>query len=126
MESSLSALAGRRIRLDLPDFEPITKTKAEYEKITTEIVSAQGSLESLAFRREEARQADTAAFAKALRGGKADPGTPKTDAVDAEIVAAQRRLAALQRALDDVEGELIAAVEQHRAEWLAEVDEQLE
>jgi len=46
--------------------------------------------------------------------------------VDGEIVGAQRRLAALQRALDDVEGELIAAVDQHRAQWLAEVDEQLE
>ena len=41
-------------------------------------------------------------------------------------MGAQRRLAALQKALDDVEGELIAAVERHRSEWLAEVDEQLE
>ncbi|HXH34996.1 MAG TPA: hypothetical protein VNJ54_11355 [Plantibacter sp.] len=95
-------------------------------KITTEIVSAQATLESLTFRREEARQADTAAYAKALRGGKNDPGTPKTDAVDAEIVGAQRRLAALQRALDDVEAEVIEAVRQHREQWLVEVDEQLE
>jgi len=126
VESSLSSLAGRRIRLDLPDFEPIAKTRTEYEKITTEIASAQAMLEQLAAKREEARQADTAAYAKALRGGKNDPGMPRTDAVDEEIVGAQRKLAALQKALDDVEGELIAAVEQHRAEWLAEVDEQLE
>jgi len=119
VESSLSSLAGRRIRLDLPDFEPIEKTKTEYEKITTEIVAAQGLLEQLGAKREAARQADTAAYAKQLRSGKADPGTPKTDAVDAEIVGAQRKLQALQRALDDVEGELIAAVEQHRTEWLA-------
>ena len=116
---SLSSLAGRRIRLDLPDFDPITKTKTEYEKLTIEIVAGQGVLEQLGAKREAARQADTAAFAKQLRAGKADPGTPKTDAVDAEIVGAQRKLQALQRALDDVEGELIAAVEQHRTEWLA-------
>ncbi len=126
VESSLSSLAGRRIRLDLPDFEPITKTRTEYEKLTSEIAIAQGALEQLGAKREAARQADTAAYAKALRGGKADPGTPKTDAVDAEIVAAQRKLAALVKALDDVEGELIAAIEQHREEWLAEVDETLE
>ena len=76
---SLSSLAGRRIRLDLPDFEPITKTKAEYVKLTTEIEAAQGMLEQLGAKRELARQADTAAYAKALRAGKADPGTPKTD-----------------------------------------------
>ncbi len=126
MESSLSTLAGRRIRLDLPDFEPIAKTRTEYEAITAEIVAAQGLLEQLVAKREEARQADTAAFAKQLRAGKADPGTPKTDRVDGEIVGAQRRLAALQKALDDVEGELSAAVRQHREQWLAEVDETLE
>ena len=124
--SSLSSLAGRRIRFDLPEFEPITKTKTEYEKITAEIAVAQGALEQLAAKREAARQADTGAYAKALRGGKADPGTPKTDRVDAEIVGAQRRLAALQKALDDVEGELIADVEQNREQWLAEVDARLE
>ena len=123
--SSLSSLAGRRIRLDLPDFEPITKTKAEYVKLTTEIVSAQGSLEQLGAKREAARLADTSAFAKALRGGKGDPGTPRTAAADGEIMGEQRRLAALQKALDDVEGELIAAVEQHREQWVGEVDEQL-
>ena len=123
---SLSSLTGRRIRLDLPDFEPITKTKAECVKLTTEIAAGQGMIEQLGAKREAARQADTAAYAKQLRAGKPDPGTPKTDAVDAEIVGAQRKLAALVKALDDVEGELIAAVEQHRAEWLAEVEEQLE
>ncbi len=121
----MSSLAGRRIRLDLPEFAPIVKSKAEYEAITEEIVAGQAVLEQLGAKREAARQADTGAYAKALRAGKPDPGTPKTDRVDAEIVAAQRKLAALQRALDDVEGELISAVEQHRAEWLAEVDEQL-
>lgn len=126
MESSLSSLAGRRIRLDLPAFAPITKMRTEYEKITSEISVGQGLLEQLGAKREAARQADTAAYAKQLRAGKPDPGTPKTDRVDAEIVGAQRRLAALQRALDDVEGELVAAVEQHRAEWLAEVDARLE
>jgi len=124
--SSLSSLAGRRIRLDLPEFAPIAKTKAEYEATTEEIVAGQAVLEQLAAKREAARLADTGAYAKALRAGKPDPGAPRTDAADALIVGAQRKLAALQKALDDVEGELIAAVERHRADWLAEVDEQLE
>ena len=127
MKSSLSVLAGRRITIDMPDdFAPLDSVRNEYEHLQAELRAAQQQLERLATRREEAGAADTAAFAANLRSGKRDPGRPESDRVDKEIVAAQRRRTALERAINDVEAELIALVEAHRTEWLEEVAERLE
>ncbi len=127
MKSSLSVLAGRRITIDMPDdFAPLDSVRNEYEHLQAELRAAQQQLERLATRREEAGAADTAAFAANLRSGKRDPGRPESDRVDKEIVAAERRRTALERAINDAEAELIALVEAHRAEWLEAVDERLE
>ena len=127
MKSTLSALAGRPIRLDLPDdFEAISKQKGEYERLTGEVREAEHLMELLEAKRAEAQTADTNAYAEALRHGKSDPGAKRTDAVDQEIVMARRKRAALERARDSVESEVVALVEEHRAEWLEEADEQLE
>jgi hypothetical protein len=99
-----------------------SKAFAEYRRLVrerTETLAMQGELRT---RMGQAQDADSTAYANALRTGKADPGTPQVDAVRAEMESVARRAAALEIAVRQAESELAAAVETERAAVLAEVE----
>lgn len=93
----------------------------EYRRLQrerTETLALQGDLRR---RMGQAQQADSTAYADAIRQGKGDPGTPQVDAVKAEQEAVARKAAALEIAVQQAERELITAVESERDAVLAEV-----
>jgi hypothetical protein len=62
---------------------------------------------------------DTAAYAAAVRAGRADPGTPAADAAAAAIDEADRRVSAVTEALRQVDGEVDAVVRDQAEPWLS-------
>ena len=114
---------GRRIDLRLPPTEwpEMQKAKENYERLKAEQRAAQQRLGSLRRKREQAVEADRIALAKALKEGADEPTEAKVDQIDKELLARNRRLEALERALDDAEADVLAVVDEHRDEWLEEV-----
>lgn len=112
---------------DLPpsiSIPAVNTVAAELAKLTDEHTVAAEKLRQLEEARSAAADADTAAYGKALRSGKPDPGAKHVERVDAEMSTARRRAEALAAAVIACEAELRAAVEKARAEWARQLDEQ--
>ncbi len=75
-------------------------------------------------RRHEAVEADSAAYARAIRAAKPDPGQKITEKHDAELAASRRRWDALAKARASAEADFVAAVQKHRGEWLAQLEQE--
>jgi HD-GYP domain-containing protein (c-di-GMP phosphodiesterase class II) len=128
MSSRLTASNGRRAKLNLPErsgLEEVERARAELERLNNELRENDERRRALLQEREEAKQADLTLAARAIRGGKAAPKTRQVDAVDAEIEKTEEYSAALNEALDQVEDELVAAVEQLRPQRLQELVQRL-
>ena len=75
--------------------------------------------------REAAQEQDAIALAEAIEEGKEEPKTNNVEQIDKEIAACERRVAALEIVVDNLEQSLIAVVDEHRDEWVEEVDAEL-
>jgi hypothetical protein len=120
--------SGRRVKLGLPadsGIDEVERARVELARLDGERTKTWEERKTLVAEREQARQADLDAAAKAIRAAKPEPRTRKVDAVDAKLTKLDRYAEALERAFDGVEGELIAAVEERRPHRLQELDEQL-
>ncbi len=128
MTSRLTTRGGRRVALNLPagsGLDEIEKARAELERLNRERRETDERRRELLQSREQARQADLSAAARAIRGGKAAPKTRQVDAVDAELAKLEEYAAAVDTALDQCESELVDAVEEKRAQRTQELDERL-
>ncbi len=94
-----------------------------YERLADEHRDMLTRRHELTSARAEAAAADAAAFAEAIRADKPDPGAKHTQRLEGEIAGAQRRVAALERAVADQLADVTEAVERHRAELAAKLEQ---
>ncbi len=106
----------------------IRAAAAEYARLLGEHQASSTAAHGLEQARHEAVEVDRRAYADALRAGKGkdDPGQPATERADAEILKTRRREEALAVAVAAARTDLIDAVDQHRDEWAAALQKQLE
>jgi hypothetical protein len=104
--------------------DEVAKATEEWRRLHTEHVAAAQQLFDLEEARHLAVEADSAAYARAIRAGKADPGPVATKKADADLIDRRRRVSALEKAVGSAEADLLAAVERHRTKWTAELDQQ--
>src|SRR3954469_8165551 len=114
---------GRRIDLHLPPapWPELKKAKEEYERLRAERKATEKRLGGLRGKRHHAEHADRVALAQALKDGTKEPGEDKIEKIDKEILACNRRLEALEIALDTAEVELVEVLDLNRDEWLADI-----
>lgn len=120
--------SGRRIDIQLPPtpWPELQKAKENYEKLRAERRATEKRLGGCRVKRERAIQADRVALAKALKDGTKEPTEDAVAQIDKEILACNRRLGALEIALDNAEAELIETLDLHRDGWLEEVSEKVD
>jgi len=120
---------GSRLDIALPDTEwpKLQEAVTEYRTLQRERKVAAHRLDALHAQRQRAVESDKQALAKWLRDKKgAEPKAGAAEKIEKEIEACKRRYDALDVALENAEVELIDLVDEHRREWLAQVDEALE
>jgi hypothetical protein len=117
-----------RMVLSLPgtDFPELSEASEAYQRILQERTVTQKRLTSLQRDREAAIEKDRVALAKAIAAGDPDPQDGKVVKVEKEIAACERRLQALEIALDDAEAHLIVTVDDNRAAWVEQARSSLE
>jgi hypothetical protein len=117
-------VSGSRLDLVLPDTEwpELQKAVSAYRDLFKEKRVAAARLGTLNDERVKALEADRAALAKAIRTGKADPGSDAVEKIDKEIEVCKRRYEALDVAIEDVEMELLDVLAEHREAWLEDVE----
>ncbi|HWH36021.1 MAG TPA: hypothetical protein VNT56_11975, partial [Acidimicrobiales bacterium] len=99
---------------DLPEVATAAET---FVALHAEAGAAWQQVRDLEDDRRHALEADTNAYAAAIRQGKPDPGQKNVTKLDAELLKARRRSEALKVAVEDAEEELRSAVASHRTEW---------
>lgn len=65
---------------------------------------------------DPAAAADSLALGKAILEGKAEPKS-EADAIREEILTQERRVAALERAHNDAQGQLVAVIAENKTSW---------
>ncbi len=128
MASRLTTSNGRRAKLNLPEgsgLAEVERARAELERLNDELRENDERGRVLLREREEAKQADLTLAARAIRGGKAAPKTRQVDGVDAALAKTEEYSAAVNEAIDQVEDELVTAVEQLRPQRLQELVQRL-
>ena len=120
--------SGRGVDINLPhtEWEELERVRVALEDLKKERRVTATRLSSLSGERERAISKDRDALAQAIREGKSDPGDKSVEKVEKEIQACNRRIEALDVALEDTERDLIAVVDEHREEWAPEVEGALE
>jgi hypothetical protein len=106
-----------------PEWQAALTEYRRLQRQRTDAMAEQGELRRL---RQDAEREDTDAHIKAIRAGKADPGTPKEDAVKRKQEAMERTVRALDGAVLAAERDLLAAVENARTQALAEAEQAAE
>lgn len=107
--------------VDLPQ---VARAAEEWRKLHAEHSAASQRVFDLEEARHLAVDADSIAYAVALRAGKADPGPVAARKADAVLIDARRLADALEKATSSAESDLLAAVERHRGRWLGLLDRQ--
>ncbi len=117
---------GGRIDLSLPrtQFPELNEVVEAYEQLRRERKVTSSRLSGLTRQREKAIEADRRTLADWIRKGQkgAEPGPKEVEKVEKEIAACNRRLEALEEALDDAERDLIAVVDEHREAWVEQAE----
>lgn len=116
---------GSRLQLSLPHTEwPELQVASEaYTTLLKERRVTASRLSQLKTDRERAVTADRSALGKAIKEGKPDPGDKNVEKIEKEIAACNRRLEALEHALDTAESDLLDVLDEHRDAWVKELDE---
>jgi hypothetical protein len=112
---------------DIPDpaalgfrWPKMQKALDEYRRLQRQRTDAMAEQAELRRKRQEAEREDADAHVAAIRAGKGDPGTPREDAVKAEMQAMERRVKALTGATEQAERELLTVIEAEQPAMLAE------
>lgn len=100
----------------------VQKALDAYRRLQRQRTDAMAEQGDLRRKRQDAEREDADAHVAAIRAGKGDPGTPREDAVKAEMEAMDRRVKALNGAAEQAEGELMAVIEQEQPAMLAEAE----
>lgn len=98
----------------------------EYRKLVSDRHVARTRLGTLENQRARAIESDRRALAKALREGGEDPGDKAVEKIDKDLANTRRLIESLEVAIYDAEAEMIAVVDEHQAEWLENVDDEIE
>jgi hypothetical protein len=117
---------GGRIDLVLPppEWKELEQVITAYEDLKGERNVTLSGLSGLTAERERAIEADRRVLKEWIRDGKkgTEPAAKEVEKVEKRIAACNRRLEALEEALDDAETDLIAVVDEHGGAWAEEVD----
>lgn len=116
---------GTRLQLALPrtEFAELQEASDAYSTLLKERRVTSSRLSQLKADRNRAIEADREALGKAIKDGTPDPGDKNVEKIEKEIRACNRRLEALEHALDAAEGDLLDTLDEHREEWVAKVEE---
>ncbi len=104
------------------DWPELAKVDAEIRRLGAIHGETEATLQRLGASRENAAGEDAAAYAKALRASKPDPGNPKTEALETNLAAARRKIGALEVALQDLDADRRGVMDAKRKKWTAEVE----
>jgi uncharacterized protein YukE len=128
MPSELAS--GRRFEVAVPsssNWEELNEAAETYRRLVQERnVTARrlGGLQGERVRAVEQERHALAAWLKSDRSTK-EPDSSKVAKIDKEIKAAERRLLAVEEAIDDAISDLIAVVDEHRDEWREDAERAL-
>ena len=100
----------------------LAKVDAEIRRLGAQHGETEGVIARLGSSREDIAAQDAAAYAKALRERKADPGNPKSEALETNLAAARRKIGALEVALEDLDSERRGVMDAKRKKWGSEVE----
>jgi chromosome segregation ATPase len=103
------------------DWPELAKVDAEIRRLGALHTETEAALARLGASREDVAAEDAAAYAKALRASKPDPGNPKTETLEKNLTGARRKLDALGLALQDLDSERKTLMDAKRAKWGSEV-----
>ena len=121
---------GSRMQIVVPrtEWPELEKAKEDYGRLLQERKVTGSRVSALQRDREKTERADATALAKWLKEGKKgkEPESKEVEKIDKEIAACERRLVALEEALDDAEADLIEVVDEHRSEWKPRAEKELE
>lgn len=120
--------SGRRLDITPPPpgiWEELDEPANVYRKLVQERKVTGTRLGGLRGQRERVIEAERAALAKALKEGSKEPDSSKSERLAKEIEACERRLSALEEAIDLAVADLIVAIDEHREDWTEEVLEQV-
>jgi len=115
---------GTRLQLTLPQSEwpELQEASNAYTTLLKERRVTSSRLTQLRTDRDRAVEADRSALGKAIKEGKPDPGDKNVEKIEKEIRACNRRLEALEHALDAAESDLLDVIDEHRRGWGEELD----
>lgn len=99
---------------------------AKYRDLSAELRATTRRVRELLEGRKAAEAADDQAAADAIRAGKPDPGRPAAEAHHAELEAAQRRRAILDRATSDQLSEVSQLLDANRPALAAKLDAEVD
>jgi hypothetical protein len=111
---------GRRFNIAPPppgQFEELDKAAETYNKVLADRKATGRRLGGLRGERERAVAEDRALLAQAIKEGKKEPTPSRVAKIDKEIEACERRMEALEEALESAVGDLILVVDEHRDAW---------
>jgi DNA repair exonuclease SbcCD ATPase subunit len=109
-----------------PRIPAIAEAVTEVEQLRQRLRTERQELVELEHGRDAAAEQDTAAQAAALRAGKPDPGR-KAEAKAAKAIESKApTITALERAVEDAEAELAAAVQEHTAKYREQLQDAAE
>lgn len=118
---------GGRLDIGLPrtQWRELESAREAYEQLKRERNVTASRVLSLERKREKAIDADRRALAVWIKNGQkgAEPGPKEVEKIENEIRACNRRLEAIEDALDDAETDLIAVIDEHRDAWVEEVED---
>ncbi len=112
----------KRLSLNWP---PLVEVDAQIRKLGEDYTQTETEIGRLSQGRDEAQDADRQAYARALRAGDKDPGRKHSDKLERSLEAARRKGEALHHALQELDTERRALIDEHRAEWREEVEARL-
>lgn len=107
------------------DHPAIGEAAEHHDDMTRQLTEAQRALADAKGALPVAREKDENAYAAAISQGKADPGTKTTTTAAAAIRDAERRVAALKKAVIAAEGAVEKEVGAHRGDLTAGLSDRL-
>lgn len=105
--------------LEMPE---LRAAAAELDRVRGELAAATAAVAAAESKRNAARQADAAAAAAAFRSGQAVAGPSALDALYRETAALGARQAAGRTAVLQLEAEMAAVLDAHRAEYITRTE----
>lgn len=125
----MSRYDDRPPRVELPPPNLISHTVIrdladEYDRLSAAILDANTTLVTQRDDHQAALENEETARITAIREGKAQPTTKTSDKLRHDIEAQERTIEATEAAREQARRELVQAVEEHRSEWKAKLEEQ--